>query len=58
VFPEDRPRSGDALGPYPREALAALVAYGLTDAEIARYHGLRPEAVSHLRLLWRIDPGL
>ena len=47
-------RLGGRLGPAPCAALAALVDYGLTDAEIARYHRLAPEVVTQLRVLWRI----
>ena len=47
----------DALGPLPRAALEALVSYGLSDAEIARYHRVPPEAVGLLRVLWEIAPG-
>ena len=48
----------DALGPLPREALAALVDYGLTDAEIATYHALPTEIVTRLRMFWGIRSGL
>ena len=47
----------DALGPLPREALEALVSYGLSDADIARYLRVLPEAVGLLRMLWDIAPG-
>ncbi|MDG4647790.1 hypothetical protein P6F26_04995 [Roseibacterium sp. SDUM158017] len=44
----------DSLGPSPRDSLAALVAYGLNDAEIAEYLGFPRETVTHLRLLWEL----
>ena len=47
----------EALGPTPRAALMALVDYGMSDAEIARYHRLPQAAISHLRMLWRIQRG-
>ena len=47
----------DRLGPRPRDSLAALVSYGMTDAEIAEYHGLPRETVTHLRLLYDIRDG-
>jgi DNA-binding NarL/FixJ family response regulator len=46
------------LGPDPERALAALVGYGLSDADIARYHGLRKNTVRSLRLLWGIRPEI
>jgi hypothetical protein len=45
----------EALGPMPAAALAAMVDYGLSDAEIARYYALAPEVVTTLRTYWRID---
>lgn len=45
-----------ALGPRPREALSALVAYGLDDPEIAAFRGLPAETVARLRALWNIEP--
>jgi hypothetical protein len=47
-------RLGGVLGPAPRAALAALVDYGMTDAEIARYHRLAPDLVTQLRVVWGI----
>jgi hypothetical protein len=44
----------DALGPMPGEALAAMVDYGLSDAEIARYYGLSIDLIAILRAHWRI----
>jgi len=44
----------EALGPRPREALSALVGYGLSDTEIARYNGLPNSTISYLRSLWNI----
>ncbi|MFO7759676.1 MAG: hypothetical protein R6V26_14585 [Roseovarius sp.] len=51
---QDAHRVLDALGPMPGEALAAMVDYGLSDAEIARYYGLSSELVATLRAHWRI----
>lgn len=50
-------RVADALGPAPRDALAALVEYGLSDAEIARFRRLPQATVSHLRGFWGIRRG-
>jgi hypothetical protein len=47
-------RLAGCLGPAPRAALAALVDYGMTDAEIARYHRLAPDLVTQLRAVWGI----
>lgn len=44
----------DALGPMPGAALAAMVDYGLSDAEIGRYYGLPPQMITILRAHWRI----
>ena len=44
----------DPPGARPREALAALVDYGLSDAEIAPYHDLHPDLVADLLLGWGI----
>lgn len=46
--------SCDRLGPYPGEALTAMVAYGLNDVEIGRYYGIASEAVLRLRRAWGI----
>jgi len=50
-------RAREALGPRPYEALAALADYGLSDSEIARYHGVPIEALTDLRAFWGIAPG-
>lgn len=44
----------DALGPAPCAALAAMVGYGLNDAEIGRYYGVPSEAIAAFRAHWRI----
>ena len=53
-----RDRPGDTvtekLGPAPRQGLSALVGYGLSDDEIAQYHGMAPQLVTNLRILWGI----
>lgn len=53
---QDAYRVLDALGPMPGPTLAAMVDYGLSDAEIACYYGLSPEVITTLRAHWRI-PG-
>jgi hypothetical protein len=45
----------ETLGPTPRDALLALVEYGLEDHEIARYHKLSTELVTELRDQWGIS---
>lgn len=57
LSPLRRGRVADALGPAPRDALLALVDYGLSDAEIARYRCLPQATVSHLRAFWGIRRG-
>lgn len=52
-----RQRIADTLGVTPREAVSALVAYGLHDHDIARYHGLPHDLVTELREFWRIPPN-
>ena len=52
-----RRRIADTLGVAPRDALEALVAYGMHDSEIARYHGLSRHLVAELREFWRIPPN-
>ena len=54
---ERRQRIADTLGITPREALSALVGYGLQDHDIARYHGLPRDLVTELREFWRIPPN-
>jgi len=44
--------AGAALGPRPREALGALLDYGLNDADIGRYFGLAQDTVAALRRTW------
>lgn len=39
----------EALGPMPREALTAMVGYGLSDVEISRYFNIAPVTVATLR---------
>lgn len=51
-------RTVEALGPRPREALSALVDYGLSDEDIARYHGVARDAVVALRGHWGIGGGI
>lgn len=53
-----RRRIAETLGERPRDALSALVGYGLSDDDIARYHGLTREIVTGLREFWRLPPGL
>lgn len=53
---QGRATIADSLGVAPREALSALVGYGLHDHDIARYHGIPCELVTELRELWRIPP--
>ncbi|SDZ34136.1 hypothetical protein SAMN05444004_11112 [Jannaschia faecimaris] len=43
------------LGPTPKRCLEALADLGLSDAQIARYHGIPRTVVTEFRLLWRID---
>lgn len=54
---KQRQRIAETLGATPREALSALVGYGLHDHDIARYHGLPRALVTELRELWRIPPN-
>ena len=54
VAEQARHRRAETLGAMPREALAALVDYGLSDADIARYHALPEDLVTRLRLGWGI----
>ncbi|MCC6008798.1 MAG: hypothetical protein JJU40_14125 [Rhodobacteraceae bacterium] len=44
----------EALGPMPSEALAAMVDYGLSDAEIGRYFKLPHYMITTLREHWGI----
>lgn len=44
------------LGDMPDAALRALRDYGLSDAEIARYHGLSPASVRRLCRLLSVPP--
>lgn len=55
---KDVRRVQEALGPMPREVLAAMVDYGLSDAEISRYFSLPRDLITILRLHWGIadDP--
>lgn len=50
-----RRRIAETLGSAPRESLAAMAGYGLSDGEIGRYCGLPPRAVTRLRPHWGID---
>lgn len=52
-----RQRIAETLGRAPRDALSALVGYGLHDHDIARYHGIPCELVTELREIWRIQPN-
>lgn len=52
-----RRRIAETLGPSPRAALSALVDYGLTDGDIARYHDLPHNLVADLRVLWFTPPA-
>lgn len=54
---ERRRRIAETLGDTPREALSALVGYGLNDDDIARYHRLPMEVVAELRDFWGIAPN-
>lgn len=54
---ELRQMIAETLGMAPYDALSALVAYGLHDEDIARYHGLPRALVTELRELWRIPPN-
>lgn len=47
-------RAVEALGPKPRASIAAMVDYGLNDAEIARYYGVSRAVVTRLRTVWAI----
>jgi len=51
---DQRRRVEETLGDMPRDALSALVGYGLHDSDIARYHGLPRQLVTELRELWQI----
>ena len=55
---EDAYRILGVLGPMPREALVAMVDYGLSDAEIGRYFGLPHQMITTPREHWLIagDP--
>lgn len=53
---QQRRRIAETLGPAPRDALSALVGYGLNDRDIARYHRLPLDMVTELRDLWGITP--
>jgi len=37
------------LGPVPAEALRAMEAYGLDDAEIGQYFGVTPSSIERLK---------
>lgn len=52
---EDAYRILEALGPMPAEVLTAMVDYGLSDTEIARYYKLPHEMITTLREYWEID---
>ena len=52
---DDAHRILEAFGPMPAAALAAMVDYGLSDGEIARYFDLPHEIISTLRRHWGID---
>ena len=52
---EDAYRILKVFGPMPGEALAAMVDYGLSDVEIARYYGLPHEMITTLRDYWELD---
>ena len=54
---DQRRRIEETLGIMPRDALSALVDYGLHDGEIARYHRLSEDLVTELRELWNIPPN-
>jgi len=51
---QGRQKIAETLGIAPRDALSALVGYGLHDHQIARYHGLPRELVTELREFWHI----
>ncbi|MCD1627707.1 hypothetical protein K7H22_17015 [Seohaeicola saemankumensis] len=51
-----RRRIAETLGSLPRAVLSALVDYGLTDEDIAEYHGLPRDLVAELRGTWHIPP--
>jgi hypothetical protein len=44
----------EALGPMPREALNAMVEYGLSDAEIGTYYNLPRNMIMALKERWGI----
>lgn len=44
----------ESLGPMPAEALAAMIDYGLSDAEISGYFGLSENVIKTLRRHWQI----
>lgn len=52
------PEISAALGPLPREALAAMAGYGLSDGEIGRYYDIATSTITDLRRIWGIagDP--
>ena len=54
---ERQRRIAETLGARPRHALSALVGYGLSDGDIARYHRLPDEVVTQLRDFWGILPN-
>lgn len=54
VTMDDACRVLEALGPMPGEALAALVDYGLSDAEIGQYFELPHQVITTLRDHWGI----
>lgn len=39
----------EKLGPQPRRSLSAMTDYGLSDAEIGRYYGLKSTSIARLR---------
>ena len=54
VTMDDACRVLEAFGPMPGEALAALVDYGLSDAEIGQYFKLPHQVITTLRDHWGI----
>ncbi len=53
-----RRRIAETLGSAPRDALKALVDYGLSDHEIARYYRLPRKVVIALREHWGLPPNV
>ncbi|MCV3272012.1 hypothetical protein [Roseobacter sinensis] len=47
----------DKLGPCPRNALIAMVDYGLNDEEIGGYYRMSPKTIAQLRGIFGIDAG-